>query len=132
MERCYPLSEDSVVCFHTAPTFVDSVWQTLGPILAGATCLVLAPETSRNPAALLQALITHRATHFVAVPTLLRILLPLMQRLNAKGGPIPQYTPLCKHLLASSPPPGILGISCQCLGWEGGILCLCCTMPACC
>ena len=86
MESCHPLTEDSVVCFHTAPTFVDSVWQMLGPILAGATSLVLVPETSRNPTALLQALITHRVTHFVAVPTLLRILLPAMQRLDAKGG----------------------------------------------
>ena len=95
MERCYPLAEDDVVCFHTAPTFVDSVWQMLGPILAGATCLVLAPETSRNPTALLQALITHRATHFVAIPTLLQILLPVMQRLNAKGGSTPHCTQLC-------------------------------------
>ena len=86
MERRLPLLEGDVVCFHTAPTFVDSVWQMLGPLLAGATCMVLAPETSRNPTALLQALIAHQASHLVAVPTLLRILLPVMQRLDAKGG----------------------------------------------
>ena len=75
-----------MVCFHTAPTFVDSVWQMLGPLLAGATCLVLAPEVSRNPTALLQALIAHQASHFVAVPTLLRIIIPVLRRLHAKGG----------------------------------------------
>jgi len=74
-----------MICFHTAPTFVDSLWQILGPLMTGCTCLVLPPEISRNPMALLQALIDHAASHFVAVPTLLRILLPVMQRSNAKG-----------------------------------------------
>lgn len=95
MDRCFPFFEDGVVCFHTAPTFVDSVWQMLGPLLAGATCLVLAPETSRDPMALLKALVSRRASHFVAVPTLLRILVPVMQRVNAKGGFLPPNTTLC-------------------------------------
>ena len=86
MEHDFPLQEEDAVCFHTAPTFVDSLWQIWAPLMAGCTCLVLPPEISRKPMAFLQALIDHAASHFVVVPTLLRILLPVMQRSNAKGG----------------------------------------------
>ena len=57
----------------------------LGPLLGGIPCLVLPPEISRNPMTLVQALIRHSVTHFVAVPRLLRNLLPVMERLNSRG-----------------------------------------------
>ena len=85
MEEAFPFQDGDVACFHTAPTFVDSVWQMLGPLLAGVPCLVLPPEISRDPRALLQALVSHRVTHVVAVPTLLRMLLPHMRRLCAES-----------------------------------------------
>lgn len=76
-----------MTCFHTAPTFVDSIWQMLGPMVAGVPCLVLPPEVSKNPTALLQALEDHGVTHIVAIPTLLSILVPHMERSHAKGEP---------------------------------------------
>lgn len=85
MGEAFPFQDGDVACFHTAPTFVDSVWQMLGPLLAGVPCLVLPPEISRDPKALLQALVKHRVTHVVAVPTLLRMLLPHIRRLGAEG-----------------------------------------------
>ena len=89
MHDAFPFQAGDVACFHTAPTFVDSLWQMLGPLLAGVPCLVLAPGVSRNPTALLQALVQHRVTHIVAVPILLRILVQHMQRCGAKGKPLP-------------------------------------------
>ena len=85
MGDVHPFQAGDVACFHTAPTFVDSIWQMLGPVLAGIPCLVLPPRVSRDPAALLQALVQHRVTHIVAVPTLLRILVQHMQRSSTKG-----------------------------------------------
>ncbi len=96
MHDAFPFEAGDVPCFHTAPTFVDSLWQMLGPLLAGVPFLVLPPRVSRDPAALLQALVQHRVTHIVAVPTLLRILVQHMQRSGAKGKPLPfLLLPLC-------------------------------------
>ena len=89
MEDSYPFCEGDVCCFHTATTFVDSIWQMLGPLLGGIPCLVLPPEISRNPTALVQALIRHSVTHFVAVPRLLRNILPVMERSNSRGEHFP-------------------------------------------
>ena len=89
MDDAYPYQAGDMACFHTAPTFVDSLWQMLGPLLAGVPCLVLRPRVSRNPTALLQALVQHGVTHIVAVPTLLRILVQHMQLSSRKGKPLP-------------------------------------------
>lgn len=85
MERAYPFCTRDVVCFHTAPTFVDSLWQIFGPLLGGIPCLVLPPPASRDPAALLAALHHHSITHFVAVPTLLSALLCHLDLTGLKG-----------------------------------------------
>ena len=68
-----------VVCFHTAPTFVDSVWQVLGPLLAKARIVALAPDVAHNPAALTQALGHQGVTVFVGVPSLLTAMLRHVQ-----------------------------------------------------
>ncbi len=82
MQRAYPFTARDVVCFHTAPTFVDSIWQIFGPLLEGIPLLVLPPPAPCNMAALLTALRQHAATHFVAVPTLLAA---LQQHLELSG-----------------------------------------------
>ena len=87
-QRDIPLRPSSVVCFHTAPTFVDSVWQVLGPLLAGARMVALAPDLARNPASLVQALEQHRVTYFVGVPTLLAAMMRHMQACGVASGPV--------------------------------------------
>lgn len=73
-ERAFPFSNGDVACFHTAPTFVDSLWQIFGPLFAGIPCVVLPRAVGSCPVALAGSLAQHGVTHLVAVPTLLSAL----------------------------------------------------------
>ncbi|CAL8461978.1 g1509 [Coccomyxa elongata] len=117
MQRAHPFTSGDVVCFHTAPTFVDSIWQIFGPFLGGVPLLVLPPPASRNMAALLTALRQDAVTHFVAVPTLLAALLqhlelsgqqmpPTLRLLVSSGEPLP--VGLLRRLQASLPPHAVV------------------------
>ncbi|BDA41299.1 probable enterobactin synthase component F at N-terminal half [Coccomyxa sp. Obi] len=117
MQRVHPFSAGDIVCFHTAPTFVDSVWQIFGPLLGGVPMLVLPPPASRNMDALLTALRQHAVTHFVAVPTLLAALLqhvelsgqqmpPTLRLLVSSGEPLPVR--LLRRLQTSLPPHAVV------------------------
>ena len=46
--------------------------------LTGANCVILSDHVVKNPAALVQTLITHKVTHMTAVPTLLQALIPYL------------------------------------------------------
>ena len=37
------------VALKTSPCFVDSVWEVFGPLLAGATLVVVPQAVARNP-----------------------------------------------------------------------------------
>jgi hypothetical protein len=69
--------QGDVVACKTSPAFVDHLWEMLGPLLAGAGLLLL-PDglLPQRPAAFVAALASGRATHLVAVPSALQLLLP--------------------------------------------------------
>lgn len=85
MQRAFPFTAGDVVCFHTAPTFVDSIWQVFGPLLGGVPLLVLPPSASHDMGALYDALQQHAVTHFIAVPTVLAALMRHMEFSGQQG-----------------------------------------------
>ncbi|KAK9862387.1 hypothetical protein WJX84_006241 [Apatococcus fuscideae] len=106
MQTEYPLQPKDVVAFSTSPCFVDSIWQIFAPLLAGCSTLIIPQEEVSNPPALLATLACHKATHLVAVPSLLaaihRHLTPSkasqlsLRLLVSSGEPLPED--LCRGL----------------------------------
>ncbi len=90
MHRAHPFKAEDVACFHTAPTFVDSIWQIFGPLLGGVPLLILPPSASHDLGALLKALQQQNVTHFVSVPTVLAALLRHMDFTGQQGAPLDQ------------------------------------------
>ncbi|MFC5743626.1 non-ribosomal peptide synthetase [Dyella tabacisoli] len=64
-----PIRDDDVCCQKTAVGFVDSIFETVGPLALGRPLLVLG-EAARNPAELAEAIQQHRVTRLVTVPSL--------------------------------------------------------------
>ncbi|KAK9909180.1 hypothetical protein WJX75_008334 [Coccomyxa subellipsoidea] len=87
MQRAFPFTAGDVVCFHTAPSFVDSIWQVFGPLLGGVPLLVLPPSALHDMGALFKALQQHAVTHFIAVPTVLAALMRHMEFSGQEGPP---------------------------------------------
>ncbi|OZC03953.1 amino acid adenylation domain-containing protein [Rubricoccus marinus] len=75
MEAAFPWREGEVAVQKTALSFVDSVWEILGPLAAGVPLHVVPPEAVRDPAAFVDALAETGATRVVLVPSLLRAIL---------------------------------------------------------
>src|SRR6202045_4802678 len=71
----YPFEAGEVCCQKTNLGFVDSVWETFGPLLAGVASVILPQEAVVEPEELLQILAEQRVTRMVLVPSLLRALL---------------------------------------------------------
>ena len=71
----YPFADAEVACAKTAVSFVDSVWELFGPLLAGVPVVMLPHETTRDPSNLIAALARNRVTRLVLVPSLLRAML---------------------------------------------------------
>jgi amino acid adenylation domain-containing protein len=68
----YPFEPGEVACLKTSLTFVDSIWEVLGPLLKGVPVVVVPEEISKDPHALLRLLAAHRVTRLWLVPSLLR------------------------------------------------------------
>ncbi len=75
MWRAYPFEEGERCCQRTPLSFVDSVWETFGPLLAGVPVDVLDVEVVADPWRLVAALAAARVTRIVVVPSLLRAML---------------------------------------------------------
>ncbi len=71
----YPFAAGEVCCQKTNLGFVDSVWETFGPLLAGVPSVILPQEAVLDPEELLQILAEQGVTRMVLVPSLLRALL---------------------------------------------------------
>src|SRR5690606_856298 len=52
MWREYPFAPDEVSCQKTALSFVDSLWELLGPLLRGVPSVILPDDAVRDPRAL--------------------------------------------------------------------------------
>ncbi|WP_299657850.1 amino acid adenylation domain-containing protein [uncultured Tateyamaria sp.] len=75
MWREYPFGADETCCLKTAIAFVDSIWETFGPLLAGVPSVILDDAQTRDPAALKDALAKHKVSRLLVVPSLLREML---------------------------------------------------------
>jgi amino acid adenylation domain-containing protein len=74
MWEAFPFSSDEVAAQRTALSFVDSVWEMLGPLLVGVPSVILPDQVVRDPARLVDRLAAHRVTRLLVVPSLLRAL----------------------------------------------------------
>jgi amino acid adenylation domain-containing protein len=75
MWRAWPFREGEVCCQKTSSSFVDSVWECFGPLLAGVPTVGIPEATAADPVALVEALARHAVTRVVVVPALLRAML---------------------------------------------------------
>jgi len=67
----------------TSLSFVDSIWELLGPLLEGVPTVVVPNRIVTESLRLLDLLADERVTRIVLVPSLLRILLETSQDLAA-------------------------------------------------
>ena len=84
MWESFPFREDEVCCQKTALGFVDSVWETFGPLLRGVPLVIVPHETVIDPEQFLQLLAKHAVTRIVLVPSLLQVLLEGFEDLNTR------------------------------------------------
>lgn len=86
MWRTYPFQPDDVSCQKTALSFVDSLWELLGPLLQGSPTVIIPDDVVRDPERLVHSLARHSVTRLWLVPTLLRAML---QSVPAIGEMVP-------------------------------------------
>jgi amino acid adenylation domain-containing protein len=75
MWQAYPFEPNEVCCQKTALSFVDSVWETFGPLLAGIPSVLIPDEIVRDPNLFVETLAKRAVTRLVVVPSYLRVLL---------------------------------------------------------
>lgn len=86
----YPFNQENerweIACHKTSLSFVDSVFEMLGPLGSGVP-LVVAPMAARmDPGLLLDLLGKYDVTRLILVPSLLRVLIALSTETTADGG----------------------------------------------
>lgn len=89
MWREFPFADGEVCCLKTAIAFVDSVWETFGPLLAGVPSVILGEEEIRDMQVLKARLYEHKVSRLLTVPSLLRAMLDA--QLDLEAG-LPQLT----------------------------------------
>ncbi len=92
-----PFADDEVCCLKTRLSFVDSLWELFGPLVAGVQIVVADEEALRDPRVLAALLERERVTRLVAVPSLLASLADVaprelarsrLRRLTSSGEPL--------------------------------------------
>ncbi|WP_371170553.1 amino acid adenylation domain-containing protein [Aliiroseovarius sp. 2305UL8-7] len=74
MWNTFPFQPGEMMSQKTAISFVDSVWEIFGPLLAGVPQVIISPDTVRDPTAFLGMLAEHKVTRLLVVPSLLKAL----------------------------------------------------------
>jgi amino acid adenylation domain-containing protein len=75
MWRTIPFESNEKMCVKTSLSFVDSVWEMLGPLLQGVPVIIIADALLKDPERLIQTLADARVTRIVLVPSLLKTIL---------------------------------------------------------
>jgi amino acid adenylation domain-containing protein len=75
MWQAYPFENGEVCCQKTTLSFVDSIWEIFGPLLAGVPSVILSQEDVRDPRVLVSRLSAAGVSRIVLVPSLLSALL---------------------------------------------------------
>jgi amino acid adenylation domain-containing protein len=84
MHEKYPFRADEVGCHKTKLSFVDSLWELLGPLLQGCRSVIVPDATLRDPTGLVETLAKHRVTRIWLVPSLLRAILETVPQLGER------------------------------------------------
>jgi surfactin family lipopeptide synthetase C len=71
----YPFAPGEVACQKTALSFVDSLWELLGPLLQGIPTVILSQAVTQDAGELVRALAEHRVSRLWLVPSQLRAIL---------------------------------------------------------
>ena len=82
MQRCYPLTKESVILQKTPYTFDVSVWELMWWALTGARVYMLPPGAEKDPAAIIDTIKRQRVTTMHFVPSMLNAFL---QYLDSSG-----------------------------------------------
>jgi amino acid adenylation domain-containing protein len=86
MWQRFPFAPGEVCCQKTNLSFVDSVWEILGPLLQGVTSVIISDEAVHDPALLIETLARHDVSRIVLVPSLLRMILKTETNLRERLG----------------------------------------------
>ena len=87
--RSYPFEPEEVMAQRTSLSFVDAVWETFAPLLAGIPVAIAADDVVLDPERFIRFLADHHVTRLVIVPSLLRVLLNAAPDL---GSQLPELT----------------------------------------
>ncbi|WP_275394441.1 non-ribosomal peptide synthetase/type I polyketide synthase [Aliiroseovarius sp. Z3] len=82
MWNTFPFEDGEVMCQKTAISFVDSVWEIFGPLLAGVPQVIIPADTVRDPSAFLTTLADHKVSRLLVVPSLLKALVETQTNLQ--------------------------------------------------
>jgi amino acid adenylation domain-containing protein/non-ribosomal peptide synthase protein (TIGR01720 family) len=82
MWETFPFAAGEVHALRTSTNFVDSIWETFGPILAGTPAHLFSDAEVLDPRAFVAGLAAARVTRLVLVPSLLDALLATMPDLG--------------------------------------------------
>jgi amino acid adenylation domain-containing protein len=75
MWQDFPFEPGDVCCQKTAVTFVDSIWETFGPLLRGVPLVIIPDRVLQDPSEFVSLLSQHGVTRLLVVPSLLRVVL---------------------------------------------------------
>jgi amino acid adenylation domain-containing protein len=75
MWRRYPFAPGEAGVVRTPLSFVDSLWEMLGPLLCGVPSVIAPDGAARDPHAFVELLAAHRVTRLWFVPSFLEVLL---------------------------------------------------------
>lgn len=80
----YPFGKDEKCCQKTALSFVDSIWEILGPLLKGVPSVIIPDEVLKDPQLFVETLSKNKVTRIVLVPSLLNAILESVDDLKNK------------------------------------------------
>jgi amino acid adenylation domain-containing protein len=84
MWEAFPFGDGEVSPQKTSTSFVDSLWELLGPLLRGVPTVLIPDDDARDPSRLVAALAAAGATRVLLVPSLLRAMLDAAPDLGAR------------------------------------------------
>ncbi len=94
MWETYPFAAGEVCCQKTSMSFVDSVWETFGPLLQGVKTVIFDDEIVKDTEQFVGMLAEKAVTRVVLVPSLLRAMLEM-------GGELAQRLPMVRYCVCS-------------------------------
>ena len=92
MYRRYPFAPAEVCCQKTSLSFVDSIWEIFGPLLAGVPLVILPDEIVKDVDRFVDALSTASITRLVLVPSLLHAMLGTGESLSKRLSKLKSWT----------------------------------------